>query len=87
MTYLGCVLEETVPGASMARKVISKVDARLKFLHRNNKYLTPNLCHLLCNALIQPHFDHACSAWHPNLSKKLKNRKQIQIHLFLSTVR
>ena len=41
-------------------KSIQQVNARLKFLHRKNKYLTPNLCHLLCNALIQSHFDYAC---------------------------
>ena len=29
---------------------------------------------LLCNALIQPHFDYACSAWHPNRSLKLNNK-------------
>ena len=52
VTYLGCVLEETMSGESMAHKVISKVNARLKFLHRNNKYLTPNLRRLLGNALI-----------------------------------
>ena len=63
-------------GESMANKVISKVNARLKFLHQKNKYLTPNLRCLLCIALIQPHFDYACSAWYPNLSKKLKNRIQ-----------
>ena len=40
-------------GESMAHKVISKVSARLKFLQRKNKYLRSNLCHLLCNALIQ----------------------------------
>ena len=76
VSYLGCILEETMSGESMAHKVISKVNARLKFLHRKNKYLTPNLRRLLCNALIQPHFDYACSAWHPKLSKKLKNRIQ-----------
>ena len=62
VTYLGCILEETMSGESMANKVISKVNARLKFLHRKNKYLTPNLHRLLCNPLIQPYFDYACSA-------------------------
>ena len=62
VTYLGCILEETMSGESMVNKIISKVNARLKFLHRKNKYLTPNLRRLLCNALIQPHFDYACSA-------------------------
>ena len=76
VTYLGCILEETMSGESMAHKVISKVNERLKFLHRKNKYLTPNLHRLLCNALIKPHFDYACSAWYPNLSKKLKNKIQ-----------
>ena len=63
-------------GESMANKVISKVNARLEFSHQKNKYFTPNLRRLLCNALIQPHFDYACSAWYPNLSKKLKNKIQ-----------
>ena len=76
VTYLGCILEETMSGESMAHKVISKVNARLKFLHQKNKYLTRNLRRLLCNALIQLRFDYACSAWYPNLSKKLKNRIQ-----------
>ena len=77
-------------GESMANKVISKVNARLKFLHRKNKYLTPNLRRLLCNALIQPHFDYACSAWYPNLSKKTKTQNSNfakQMHSFLFTVR
>ena len=73
VTYLGCILEETMSGKSMAHKVISKVNATLKFLHRKNKFLTPNLHRLLCNAFIQPHFAYACSAWYTNFSKKLKN--------------
>ena len=52
MTYLGCILEETMSGESMANEVISKVNARLKFLNWKNKYLTPNLRRLLCNALL-----------------------------------
>ena len=47
VTYLDCILDETMSGESMAHKVISKVNARLKFLHRKNKYLTPNLRRLL----------------------------------------
>ena len=73
-------------GESMTNKVISKVNARLKFLHQKNKYLTLNLRRLLCNALIQPHFDYACSAWYPNLSKKLKKTelKLCKINAFVS---
>ena len=32
---------------------------------------------MLCNALIQPHFDYASCAWYPNLNKKLKQKLQI----------
>ena len=32
---------------------------------------------LLCNALIQPHFDFACSAWYPNLNNRLQSMLQI----------
>ena len=32
---------------------------------------------LVCNALIQPHFDYVCSAWYPNFSKKLKDKLQV----------
>ena len=57
-------------------KVINKINSRLKFLYRKNRYLTPYLKRLLSNALIQPHFDYACSAWYPNLNKKLKSKLQ-----------
>ena len=73
--YLGCILEETLSGELIAHKAISKVNARLKFFHHKNKYVTPNLCCLICNALIQSHFDYACSVWHPYVSK-LKTRIQ-----------
>ena len=32
---------------------------------------------MLCNTLIQPHFDYASSAWYPNLCKGLKDKLQI----------
>ena len=39
--------------------------------------MSPPLHSLLCNSLIQPHFDYTCSAWYPNLSKRLKPKLQI----------
>ena len=59
---------------SMALKVINKINSRLKFLHRKNKFLTPALRRILFNALIQPHFDYASSAWYPNLTQKTKKQ-------------
>ena len=76
VTYLGCELDKSLSGEAMSLKVINKINSRLKFLYRKNRYLTPYLKRLLCNALIQPNFDYACSAWYPNLNKKLKSKLQ-----------
>ena len=65
-------------GKSIALNVINKINSRLKFLHRKNRFLTPALCRLLYNALIQSHFDYASSAWYPNLTLKMKNTIQIK---------
>ena len=75
--HLGCLMDETMSGEAMALNVIHKINNNLKFLDCKNVFLTPKLRRLLCNALIQPHFDYACSAWYPNLTKKLKHRIQI----------
>ena len=61
----------------MALKVLKKVNGRLRYLYRQGKYLNPRLRRMLCNALIQPHFDYACSAWYPNLCKGLKSKLKI----------
>ena len=74
--YLGCILDETLSGNLMALNVMSKINKRLRFLFRKNKFLSLQLRRLLCNALIQPHFDYACSVWYPNLNKKFKTKLQ-----------
>ena len=76
VSYLGCILDEDLSGESMATKMLGKINAKLRFLYRKNKFLTPGLRRLLCNALIQPHFDYACSAWYPNLNQKLTKKLQ-----------
>ena len=94
MDYLGCTLDESMSGETMALRVIEKrknsrlkkektpviekrKNSRLKFLYQKNRFLDVPLHSLLCNALIQPHFDYACTAWYPNLSKKLKDKLQV----------
>ena len=74
--YSGCLLEETIFREAMTLNFINKISNKLKFLHRKNSFLTPALRRLLCNVLIQPHFDYACSAWYSSLTKKLKHRIQ-----------
>ena len=63
-------MDETMSGEAMALNVIYKINKKLKFLYRNNVFLTPKLRCLLCNALIQSDFDNICSACYPNLTKK-----------------
>ena len=79
VTYLGCVLDEDLSGESMATKVMGNINGRIKFLYRKNRFLDSPLRRLLCNALVQPHFDYACSAWYPNLRNK-EFKKEIANH-------
>ena len=77
VNYLGCMLDESMSGETMALTVTERINSRLKFLHRKDWFLDVHLRRLLCNALIQPHFDYACTAWYPNLPKKLKDKLQV----------
>ena len=77
VTYLGCILDNDLSGESMVSKVLSLINGRLKFLYRKQKFLNYSLRRLLCNALIQPHYDYACSAWYPSLNKRLLKKIQI----------
>ena len=60
----------------MATHFLKKINSRLRFLYRQNRFLDIPLRRLLCNAMIQPFFDYACNAWYHNLNKNLKTRLQ-----------
>ena len=64
----------------MARKVFNKVNDKLEFLYRQATFLNPTCKKLLCNALIQPHFDYGSTSWYPLLSKVFKERLQISVY-------
>ena len=64
-------------GEPMGLKVANKINGKLKFLYRKNKFLTPELGRMLWNALIQLHFNCACTAWYPNLTEKAKKKIQV----------
>ena len=76
VVYLGCILDQRLSGNAMGLKAIGKINGKLKFLYRKQSFLSPYLKRLLCNSLIQPHFDFACLAWYTNLNKKLKKKLQ-----------
>ena len=75
VNYLGGILDETKSGEPMAYKTIKKINTRFNYLFRKRHFST-RLRRLLRNALIQPHFDYACTAWYPNRNKKLKIKIQ-----------
>ena len=60
----------------MALGIVNKINNKLKFLYRDNSFLTPALRRLLRNALTQSHFGYTCSSWYPNLTKNLRHRIQ-----------
>ena len=60
----------------MAKRALKKINGKTKFLYRENRYLSYLLKRILCNSLIQPHFDFACFAWYPNLTMSLKIKIQ-----------
>ena len=65
VTYLGCILDESLSGESMALHVLNKINSRLRFLYRQNRFLN------------KPFFDYTCSAWYPSLRKDLQKRLQV----------
>ena len=71
---MGCELDQYLSGESMVTKVLGKINGRL---FRKKSFLNGSLRRMLCNSLIQPHFDYACSAWYPNLNKKYTKKIQI----------
>ena len=75
--YLRCYLDSNLNGESMARGVLKKIHTNLNFLWMQSNYLNYSSRRLLCNALIQPHFDYVYTLWYPVLSKPLKTKLQI----------
>ena len=53
VTYLGCILDETLSGESMAIHVINKINSRLRFLYRQNRY----------DLLVFPYADYYATQW------------------------
>ena len=74
VTYLGCILYVSLSGESMALHVLNKINSRLRFLYRQNRFLNKPLRRLLYNTMIQPFFDYVCPAWYPSLRKDLQKK-------------
>ena len=53
-------------------KNYNKINGTFKFFYKKNRFLSPKLRRMLCNVVIQPHFDYA---WYLNLTGKKKNKR------------
>ena len=58
----------------MTMKSLIKINAKVQFSYRQNEFLNPKQRRLLCNSLIQPHFDHACLSCYTVVSKKIRKK-------------
>ena len=56
----------------MALHVPNKINSRLRFLYRQDRFSKKPLRRLLCDTMILPFFDYACPAWYPSLRKDLQ---------------
>ena len=77
ITYLGCVLDESLCVEPMILKALKQINGKLKLKKIKNKFLRPTLCKMLYNALIQPHLDFCYSAWYSTLNEKLYMKMKI----------
>ena len=75
--YLGLNIDNLLSGDLIAKNILSKVNARLKFMYRHSSSLSSRTRKNLCSALILCHFDYTCSSWYAGLTKDLKKKLQI----------
>ena len=73
--HLGCILDESLSGESMALNITDKINSHPMFLHRQNRFFNTPLHRLLCNALIKPLFNYGCTNLDSKSSTKKKTKK------------
>ena len=66
-------MDETMSGEAVVLNVIHEITNKLKLLCRKKDFSTPAMRHFLLINL-KRHFDYACSASYPYLTKRLKHR-------------
>jgi len=75
--YLGVTIDQFFVFSYMAESVLKKAKARLKCVYRKKDFLKFQSRKQLVTALVQCHFDYACSVWYNGMTQNLKNRLQI----------
>ena len=75
--YLGITLDDNLTGKSMVHQVLTKINSKIRFLYRKQKFFNKDIRRMIMNAIIQPHYDYACNSWYPLLTQKLKRKLQV----------
>lgn len=75
--YLGSVLDNDLSATSIVNSIVKKINSRIRFLYRQKHCLNMDMKKLLCNSLVQCHFDYASSSWYSGITKQLKHRLQV----------
>lgn len=75
--YLGVDLDQSLSGDNICNSIVQKSNSRLKFLYRQASFLNLKTRKQLVSALIQCHFDYACSSWYFGISQKYKLKLQV----------
>ena len=76
-------VDANLSGESMAMKSLRTINTKLQFLYIQNELVNPKLRSLLCNFLIQPHFDYACISWYTLISQKMRKKLQVTQNEFI----
>ena len=58
----------------MAVKFLKKINTKLQFSYRQNEFLNPKLCKLLCNSSIQLYFSYSSISRYPLVGLKIKKK-------------
>ena len=77
MSWSGMSLDQSLTGKCIVDNVVKKANNKIKFLYRNTRHFDIKTKKMLVSALIQCHFDYACSAWYGNITQL--NRKRLQV--------
>ena len=59
--YLGCELDRLLTKEGSGQNVIAKVNQKVTFLARKATFLDKGTLKVLSTALVQPHYDYACT--------------------------
>ena len=75
--YLGVTIDQDMSCKSTGNNFLSKINNRIKFLHRKASFFRFKERKIVSTALVQSHFDYACNVWYRGLSSTISKKFQI----------